>query len=349
MTRINFNFYGFQVLIASVFYNEEDLVFVNDFSYFKQKNEKNKNFNLKIYLSKLSHFSKHGVRIGTTRLSEFRQIDFKTRQYIYNKNSKSIATSFDRISKKNRFFHLKSNEAQAINEILYYYILSVVGEYFDTIGLMRVHACSFAQVNDGSTVVWGLPGAGKSTLATLLTLFEDSRQLQVLSDEMSLIELNKKIVCPFPMRFSLKKETALLINKMLDSTESKKISFGTKGFFFDKKLTVDCQASLFSQLSKAPLNNFYVLEKSHLFSVEKINFLSKFKLYYKLIFGIGLIQMYEYFIRLENLPALIKILHNRIKLCATIHKLPIKILKRGSNFSTNHEQLLLFFKQNKSD
>lgn len=349
MAKISFNFYGFYVLIASSSYKEAELCFLNDFSHFRISYEQNKNFNLKIYLSKSNDFSKYGVWLGKTRLSEFRQVDFKTRQYIYSKNSKNIASSFDRINLKKRFFYLKSAEVEAINEILYYYILSTVGEYFDSVGIMRVHACAFTQIGQGSTLIWGLPGAGKSTLATLLSLSTGSKHLQVLSDELSLVDLNENSLRPFPMRFSLKKDVAFLINKRLEVSHHQKISLHSKGFFFDKKYTFDNQSQPQTHIQKAQLSQFYILEKSYTFGIEEITFVSRFKLYFRLIFGIGLIQMYEYFIRFDNISTLFKIFCNRLRLCACIQKLPIQLIKRGSNFNTDTQQSVLFFLRDKSN
>lgn len=86
-----------------------------------------------------------------------------------------------------------------VREIAYYFILSAVGQYLDSIGMHRVHALGVARNNRASLLL--LPsGGGKSTMALELMRRPD---FLLLGEDTPLID-HKGNVHPFPLRLGIR-------------------------------------------------------------------------------------------------------------------------------------------------
>jgi hypothetical protein len=90
-------------------------------------------------------------------------------------------------------------EFDRVREIAYYFILSTVGQYLDSIGMHRVHALGVARNGKASLLL--LPsGGGKSTMALQLM---QRPGFGLLGEDTPLIDRNG-MVHPFPLRLGIR-------------------------------------------------------------------------------------------------------------------------------------------------
>lgn len=281
-----FNIYGYCIKILSSDFSLSELKVNSDFEFFSSAVAENPD--LQIVVKKLTEVRLRGFPIGKTSMCEVRQVSLQLRQLVYRKHEKILAVVNDSSDSKNRLVEINAADNAIIDDVLYFLINSCCGEYLDKKGLMRIHALSYSTKNRGA-VVFGFPGAGKSTVA--LGLMKNAG-VRIFSDEISIYDINKRVMLPFPIRIAV-------------TDISEKAGFATKfTYFFNTKYLVNLEKDKISTSCK--LTHFHFLDRSR-----------KPVLFYliSILLGIGLIQMWEYLLRFNNIPALFRIAKNRLKLC----------------------------------
>lgn len=286
MDLLNFNIYGYCIEISSTDYPLRDLKVCSDFRFFAVKDAGHPKLQIKI--KKLETFTLRGIAIGKTSMCQVRQVSVSHRQLVYRKDDQTLALVNDSSDSNLRKIEINAANAAIIDDVLYFIVNSCSGEYLDYKGLMRIHALSFSSPNRGG-VVYGFPGAGKSTVAVGLLQNESVR---IFSDEISILDINNQMLLPFPIR--------LAVAEISDKT-----GLATKfNYFFNTKYLISLDNEKIAQ--RCGLTHFHFLDNS-----------KKPIFYYLLsiVLGIGLIQMWEYLVRFNNLPTLLRIAFNRFRLC----------------------------------
>ncbi|MFN7824415.1 MAG: hypothetical protein ACK5P6_03550 [Pseudobdellovibrionaceae bacterium] len=171
------------------------------------------------------------------------------------------------------------SDPQFTSEILYSLIMSLWGESFERLGFLRLHASAWEQ-NGRAQVLWGPSGLGKSKWTWDLL---QNKNL-VFGDEMVLFDGER--IFPFPMRLALKED--MLPPGVPHRKFQRKI--------FDEKFLLTIPQELIA--SSKPIGDFY--HQGHQLS-----------LLLSLVFGLGLTQMSEFFLRGNNIPLLFKLLIQR--------------------------------------
>lgn len=300
MNSLNFNIYGYQIKVTSAEFPVSELKVGFDFKFFAE-NEPDK-LNLEIKIRRLSEISLRGFPIGKTSMCQVRQVSTGRRQLVYQKNGTILALVNDNSETALRSIEIDAANIEIIDDVLYFLINSCSGEYLDTAGLMRIHALSYNSGDRGG-LVYGLPGAGKSTIA--LGMLKNTG-VQIFSDEVSIFDIKKKVLLPFPIRIAIAdaSDTAGLSTKFT--------------YFFNTKYLIGLDNEKISH--PRSLTHLHVLDISkkpvlyHLFCI---------------VSGIGLIQMWEYIVRFNNFSTLLKITINRLKLCRLLSSYNFGFLDRN--------------------
>ncbi len=304
---IFFNIYGYTIRIESSDYDLSKLKMSEDFRYFQC--EKSADSRLQVQISQVTTIAKSdfkGFKIGRTEMCEVRQVSFSTRQLIYRCQNETLAVVSDR-AKKIRYIEVKTLNCEILEDVLYFLINSCVGEHMDSNGLMRIHAVSFKK-SDKIGLIYGSQGSGKSTLALSLLALD---VVQLYSDEVSVFDIKNKTLHPYPIRIA-----------SLDLPADKP-SLSKFNYFFNKKKLVAIPPAKIA-LSGA---------LTHLYSLNQ----AKSSVGPSLIVGIGLIQMWEYLLRFNNLPTLVKIFVNRIQMIFLLARYPFIRISRNSSLSAKIE------------
>lgn len=323
--QLVFNIYGYKVLIQSELFISENLKAAIDFQHFNE--QKNYNFyHLKIDLQSLDIPQTSGLYIGKTKMCRIRQKSFNCRQLEYIHNNKTIAVVDDDTSGKTRLLTIKAINLDVIDDILYFFLNSSAGEYLEYNGMMRLHALSF-QISDGAALVHGAPGFGKSTLALELV---KNPTIKLFSDEIALFNLRSKMIHPYPLRIAS-------VESLSPETPAQNIKFV---YFFNKKSLVNIEKNKIA--SPKPLQSIFQILNlaSNAATRSEMNLEQKIKLSYEIILGIGLIQMWEYLLRLNNLHIVLVILINRIKLIYYIMRVKSFSLNKNSSLESKINSLL---------
>lgn len=298
-TELTLDVYGYKVLIKSDLYNCDHLKAAIDFDHFRL-NKSQLNYNLIISLQHLKNYQTSGLYIGKTKMCRVRQKSFNCRELEYIHNLQTLAIVNDDTSEKTRQLTINAINLDVIDDILYFFINSSVGEYLDYNGLMRLHALSYT-LDGHANLIHGAPGFGKSTLAIELIKNADTK---IFSDEISVFDLSKNLLQPYPMRIACSE-------MMSSELETQNVKFT---YFFNKKYLTNIEKNKIA--SPAALQNIYLLINTNSSGLckAKASLFQKVRLSYEIIFGTGLIQMWEYFLRLNNPHIFCRILFNRIKL-----------------------------------
>lgn len=303
MSAVYFDIYKYKLKIESADFDVNQLKIIQDFDFFIQTH--NEQPNLEVNIFKYREFKKKGILIGSTRMCKVRQISLSKRQLIYTYNGETLAVVEDQALPCNRKISLWAKNPEVIDDILYFLINSCVGEHLDLNSYMRIHALS-CQSTGKTSLIYGLPGAGKSTLAAEIL---QNTSFRIFSDEISILNLNSKTLLPYPIRVGISNQSSVQKN-----TDVKFV------YFFETKFLVKIPQNKISSESK--ISHFFYLSQ---------NPVSSAQLAAQLVSGVGLIQMWEYFLRPNNLNSIFKIFINRLKLVSILFSLPRKHLQKNLN------------------
>lgn len=316
-SEIGLNIYGLKInLRTSLAYS----AIRQEFAYFESKNQ--------FHDLLIEHFPLHqaprtnkGLRIGKSRMCTVFQTKWSERTYVYQQTSGAII-AIAKFESKQKKIQVYTDNEDLFFEITYMMVLSLSGEFLEKNKIMRLHALSFTK-NQKTFCLWGKRKAGKSTLAQALI---DQDSVCFFSDEISLYDLSTEKILPFPIRIALENPphaTTQLMNLRVPKRQ-----------YLDQKFMCDVPENRISKSSL--LNQFIILDerkdKNQIYSPklqEKILFLVH------LLFGTGLIQMWEYLVRPDNLLELAKIFFYRFLLYLHLRNKNFIIWKRALNFSEN--------------
>lgn len=307
MNKLYFDIYNYQIEIVSSEFALRHLKINTDFSFFAVS--KNSATNLQVSLTELRPLVKEGIRIGTTRMCEVRQVGLRKRQLIYRKSGRTLAVVSDTTSSVVRKVEIQALNTEIIDDILYFLINACAGEFLDTHGIMRVHAFSFFGECGG--IVYGPSGSGKSTLALS---FLNHSTVKIYSDEISLFSIRQKKLFPYPIRISA------------DATLATASGIAKFNVYFGKKTLFVIPDGRVGPITPAKL--LFILKPNARVTAAATR-KDKLKFAFEIIFGLGLIQMWEYLLRLDNIAVLFKIFLQRLKLAFYLLELgPICIASR---------------------
>lgn len=297
-----FDVYGFKIKLESFLFNNKDLKITEDYAFFASREITNVDLNIEIF--PFEQKVKSGFYLGKTSMCEMYQISYNLR-YLYFKNNIGFVSDFSK-SKQTRHICIYTSDLQACNDIIYFCVQSCLGEHLDFNQKMRIHGFSFSK-NEKSVVVHGASGVGKSSLAKLCLGDEN---INIFSDETSLLDLQTLSILPFPLR----------ISEVLDieSIDPKNLKFN---YFFSGKGMISIPNNKISK----PKRFYYFI------SLEKHSRSNFAILFYQVVFGIGLMQMREYMLRPNNILKLLMIFLYRIRLFLIIFKLRPLYLVREEN------------------
>jgi hypothetical protein len=212
-----------------------------------------------------------------------------TRLCDYGQNAGNELRVFSRKSRQNpagRKFRVIGSDAAGIYEATYIVILSSVGESLDGLGYHRIHALAFARDN-GTALLPLRSGGGKSSIAALLLRDERYR---LFSDEIPLLKEGK--LYPFPIRIALLPPVAEAIG--LDPSVSRCF---LRRIFAEKVLL------------PVPPDRVAAAGKLDLLITAD----SRIQLIWVFFWGLGVPQMAEYMLRLDNTARLMRIAISRLR------------------------------------
>ncbi len=199
-----------------------------------------------------------------------------------------------------REFWITGKIVEEVYEVTYLALLSSIGEELDLLGYHRVHALGFT-ARDQSCIILLPSKGGKSSLAYLLSLDPETK---FFSDEMPLLRKGK--LFPFPIRFALDSKAIQLLK--VDPS-------GLRIFMrmqYPPKFLIPMKLGQISNAKKLQ----YVLAGRSKASIAKIEAISSiemgFNLFMSIVVGMGLCQMTEHMVRLDNIFRLMKIFTFRV-------------------------------------
>ncbi len=180
-------------------------------------------------------------------------------------------------------------DPQLLYKVLRDFYISANGLIEESQGRMRLHACAILQ-NDGAQVYWGLPGAGKSSLAAHYWL---NNLGEPITDE--LLFLDGSGVQATGLAVSLKSNSPFFNHsKLLHKT-----------FIPDRVLIPMANTKSYRILT------FHLLTDRPM--IEKFGIQDKLKFVFNVLLGIGVHQMTEYHFTLSQLPLWAKVFQTRIR------------------------------------
>jgi hypothetical protein len=175
------------------------------------------------------------VRVERTRPDytpfEALEASFVTpRNVVYESNGRSAIDYFGAAlsvyDRRARSLRIQGEDLHLVHEAIYHFLLSVIGEHLDAIGMPRLHALGVAGPNGAFALL--LPsGGGKSTLALRALRDGDAR---LLSEDSPLLDRRARLH-PFPLRVGVNPQQAA----ELPSNNVRKI----ERMEFDPKLLLD--------------------------------------------------------------------------------------------------------------
>lgn len=311
MDSLDFNIYGYLINITSADFPVNELKVSRDFKFFAENTAGRPT--LKIKIQRLRDIKIRGIPIGKTSMCQVRQVSIGCRQLVYRKDGQILALVNDTSETSLRSIEINAATAEIIDDVLYFVINSCSGEYLDKSGLMRIHALSYSSKSRGG-LVYGFPGAGKSTVALGLL---KNQTVKIFSDEVSIFDIEKKVLLPFPIRLAI-------------ADRNDAVGVSTKfTYFFNVKYLIPLDSEKIAKSRN--LTHFHFLDNS-----------KKPVPYYLLciVLGIGLIQMWEYLVRLNNFSALFRIVFNRFKLCRLLRSYNLNFLDRNLSLEEKLKILL---------
>lgn len=278
MQEIKLNIYGVEMTIASDDNNVLDLI-RSDFKYFATE----RSDGIMISISKIKP---PYDRVPPVKGSLYTPaaINYDSGNLRYSDYYGKALTIYDYDKEKGEIF---SENEDMLYEIAYLMVLSRSGELLDKKGIHRVHALGFSNKENGFLLLLPMKG-GKTTLAIELL---KSADIKLLSEDTPLIDRDGKIL-PFPLRLGIQK------GDIVEAPTAMTREFRTgKG---GEKILVD--VAHYMDKIGAPCPAKYILIGEREFSdhprIMKAGKLRSFSaLTRNLVFGLGLPQVVEYFLR----------------------------------------------------
>jgi hypothetical protein len=195
-----FEFYGLCIEVEG---DSEDLIreVTRDFSFFRIEDPKKRSvIRINLELASPPYGSLPAMKAS---FSTPRNICFQNRNISYIDYFGRGLSIYDR---KQKTCSVYGMDFHLVHEIAYLFILSVVGEYLDSIGLHRVHALGMSRNNKGILLL--LPsGGGKSTMA--LKMLGQPRYM-LLAEDTPIIDRKGQIL-PFPLRLGVRPDHELSV------------------------------------------------------------------------------------------------------------------------------------------
>jgi len=316
-SEIELNIYGFKINLRTAL---ASFAIRQEFAYFRSFNQF-ADLIIEQFPLKQSPQTNKGLKIGKSRMCTVFQTSWKERSYVYQQSSGSII-AMAKFNSQNKKINIYTDNEDLFFEITFMMILSLSGEFLEKNKIMRLHALSFTK-NEKTFCLWGKRKAGKSSLAQKLI---DQDSIKFFSDEVSLYDLNSQKILPFPIRIALENPpdtSTQLLNLRVPRRE-----------YLDQKYMCDVPENRVS--TPAHLNQFILLEeRKYKNNISTLNLKEKTVFLFHLLLGTGLIQMWEYLVRPDNLFSLAQILCFRFQLYLHLQKKEFVVWKRAFDFSEN--------------
>jgi hypothetical protein len=201
-------------------------------------------------------------------------------------------------------FEILGDRASPMHETAWEAVLSALGEALDRRGAHRVHALGIEWGGRGGLII--MPsGGGKSTLAALLSASRNglAGRLRILSDETPLVYRGR--LWPFPVRMALAPSVA-------------RTWLGLQGRPFPRRLFPAKQlfALELSRIGRPVKPEFVILGSSDRAPRATIRPIARWFVFEQVFdcmaVGLGVAQMREHMIRLDNLGSLARIFVSRV-------------------------------------
>ncbi len=206
-------------------------------------------------------------------------------------------------NKNQRTFHISGSleHIEELYEVAYLALLSAVGEELDLLGYHRIHALGIQYLQTSSLLL--LPsGGGKSSMASLL-LKRDGFSL--FSDEMPL--LRNGMIYPFPIRIALRPNISEAL--FLDLKQCRMF----RRTVFPEKLLFPVDLSRIASTSPVGFLLVGVLGASAA-RMETSGSIWKIpQVVLSMVMGLGLCQMAEHMLRVDNVIRIIRIAFSRLR------------------------------------
>lgn len=203
-------------------------------------------------------------------------------------------------SKSSRNFLVYAPGVDDLYEISYTALLSALGEELDRRGFHRVHALGIEL--DGRAGLVVLPqGGGKSAMAALLV---QEPNVKIFSDETPL--LRGDVVYPFPVRLALKPEVAAALGLPAQARLFRRRLFAEKALFPLRAV----------QVARPKRVSFVAFGERRVGAQPSFRTASRLLVFWGLVkysvVGLGVAQMAEHMLRVENGPSLLGIAFSRL-------------------------------------
>ncbi len=306
---LHFDFYGIKVRVDSL---EEELrtKIKKDFSYFLSS-ESEAALKISVF-QETPPYQKIPSLPGSLYKPD--SISYDDRNIRYVDYQGEALTIYDYQKEEGKIY---SENKDLLHELVYLLLLSRVGERLDRKGIHRIHALGISF--QGKAVLCLLPqGAGKTILGLELLKYPG---IELLSDDTPLFTVSGKIL-PFPLRIGIKK------GNRVDIPEQYLYNFNRRQY--GSKVLIDI--AYFKDKISTPAIPFLILVGECEFSnnprIEKI---AKFNVFFPLfrdaVFGLGLPQMLEYFLRTG-----IKDITDKFRIILSRISASIKILSKSQSY-----------------
>jgi len=276
-----FNFYGIRLRVSS---NSIELIdnIKSDFSYF-ESSDRIYDINIESYRESLPYYKIPKIRASLYNVDSIAYDDKNVRYVDYHGDALTI---YDYESENGEIY---SENFDLLYELSYLMINSRVGELLDRNGIHRVHALGFSYKN--KAVLCLMPeGGGKTTLA--LDLLKE-KDIMLISEDTPLITKNCEVL-PFPSRMGIRKGSYIDIpSEYLREFRRRKNS---------DKVLIDIEyfREKISSVVEPWITIIGEREFSNESKIEKTNKIKALPVLVKnIVFGLGLPQMVEYFLRYD--------------------------------------------------
>jgi len=301
MMKVNFNFYGFEVVVNSDSIELLDLLKKNFGYFYNKKMQAKKTLTIDIFLKDdfKTIVPKHLIAHKQT----INSMSYDIGPIRYNDYYGKAVTVMNYELETAKIY---SSDLNKIHEVAYLLILSRQGKWCDRNGFHKVHAMSVSHKDKNLVVMMPMKG-GKTTL---FTQFLKDEKYNLISDDSPVINENGDLLS-FPIRFGLEDNNSYkdLLNSIDESYK-----FSLEREQFGKKILVD--TLFYKNRLKKPSKKTILVQgirwNSEKCIVEKISFF-KMLMFLKthLIVGVGLPMVIEYFLQgtlqdhLQNLKILV--------------------------------------------